>query len=64
MVSPAAVTVSPEVLWLSLPVMVGASLLCLPVMLSGHRIVRWEGLALLGLYVAYTIFLIMNQPRS
>ncbi|HRQ72495.1 MAG TPA: calcium/sodium antiporter [Phycisphaerales bacterium] len=47
--------VSRQVLWFDVPVMLAASLACLPIMLSGARISRAEGAALLcgyGLYVA------------
>ncbi len=60
MFSPSPVTVPDTVLWLDLPVMVIACLACLPVMLTQHRIVRWEGAVFVGLYLGYTTFLILR----
>jgi cation:H+ antiporter len=46
------------VVYRDIPVMIAISILCLPVMMTGRRISRAEGLLFLGLYVAYTIALI------
>ena len=42
-----------------LPVMFGATLACLPVFLTGHRVTRWEGAALLAYYAAYVAWLVL-----
>ncbi len=52
-VSPAPIEVSAAALSLDVPVMVAAALVCLPVCVTGLRIERWEGAAMLGLYAAY-----------
>ncbi|MBD8475894.1 calcium/sodium antiporter [Pseudomonas sp. CFBP 8770] len=51
--APAPLSVSPNALDFDLPVMLGVTLLCLPLFYSGYRVTRIEGLVLLGLYVAY-----------
>jgi cation:H+ antiporter len=38
--------------------MIGTSLLLLPLMRSGARLARWEGVVLVGVYVAYLIVLL------
>ena len=40
-----------------LPVVLGLSLLCVPIIISARRISRAEGLLLLSLYVAYCVWL-------
>jgi len=44
------------------PVMVAASIACLPIMLTGRRISRLEGVFLLSAYVAYVIVLFTLAP--
>jgi cation:H+ antiporter len=45
------------------PVMIAASIACLPICLTGHRISRWEGIVLLGYYGAYVAFLILDAAN-
>ena len=47
-----------------IPFMLIVALLTLPVFYTGYIIARWEGWMFLGLYVAYTIYLILraNDP--
>lgn len=54
------VGVNPELLKFEYPVMVFFALLSLPVMMTGHRVSRWEGVLLLLLYSSFiaAIFLI------
>ncbi|ACZ31070.1 Na+/Ca+ antiporter, CaCA family [Xylanimonas cellulosilytica DSM 15894] len=56
---PAEVYVSQQLIWLDLPLMLGAALLCVPVFLTGRRITRWEGLMFVGAYTAYLTYLIV-----
>jgi cation:H+ antiporter len=42
---------------LDFPVMLAASLICLPILLSGTRISRWEGGILLMYYLLYIVYL-------
>ena len=54
------VGVNPELLKFEYPVMVFFALLSLPVMMTGHRVSRWEGVLLLLLYSSFiaALFLI------
>ena len=54
--------VSRQVLVLDLPVMLFASALCLPIMFSGARISRSEGLILLAGYALYAYALFAWAP--
>jgi cation:H+ antiporter len=51
--------VAPAVLNFDMWVMIAVALACLPVMLSGREIARWEGAVFLGYYVAYVAYLIL-----
>lgn len=53
-----AIPVPAEALAFDLPVMVAVAFVCLPVMWTGARIERWEGILLLAYYVAYLTFLV------
>ncbi|MBU1237505.1 MAG: calcium/sodium antiporter [Gammaproteobacteria bacterium] len=59
-VAPAELTVAPQILGSDLPIMVGVALICLPVFFIGGVISRGEGALLLGLYIAYTAYLILQ----
>jgi cation:H+ antiporter len=59
-VSPAGIAVAPAAMRLDVPVMLAASLACLPIVLTGHRISRLEGALLLGGYAAYVAALILR----
>ena len=50
--------VGPQVLILDAPVMIAVSVACLPVMLSGRRIERWEGAVFALCYGFYSAALI------
>ena len=58
LVSPAGMAVAPQALRVDLPVMIVATVACLPVVASGRRIDRWEGALLLlgyGLYLTHLV---------
>jgi cation:H+ antiporter len=59
-VAPADLTLSPAMLTFDIPVMVAVAVLCLPVFFVGSHISRWDGGLFLGLYAAYTLYLIMQ----
>ena len=61
--SPNGITVAQKALHFDVPVMVGASLACLPIFLRG-RITRWEGGLLFGYYVAYVVFLVLDATDA
>lgn len=52
--------VAASVLSFDLPVMLAATVACLPIFFTGHRISRWEGSLFLAYYVAYVLFLVMK----
>jgi cation:H+ antiporter len=58
-VAPAELAVAPSMLAFDIPVMVAVAVACLPVFFTGNRIARWEGALFLGLYAAYTLYLIL-----
>lgn len=57
-IAPQPLSISPNALAFDLPVMLGVALLCLPLLLSGYRITRTEGVLLLSLYMAYGLHLV------
>lgn len=57
--APVDLAVPPAMLAFDLPIMVAVALACLPIFFTGNRIDRWEGALFLGLYVAYTAYLIL-----
>lgn len=57
-IAPLPLTISPNALAFDLPVMVAVAALCLPLFLAGWRITRAEGIALLGLYLAYGLHVV------
>lgn len=62
--APEGVAVSSAVLRFDIPVMIAASVACLPIFFTGQRIDRWEGALFLGYYVAYTVCLIMSATGN
>ncbi|KGS13595.1 MULTISPECIES: calcium/sodium antiporter [Pseudomonas syringae group] len=58
LVAPVPLTISPNALVFDLPVMLGVSLLCVPLFYSGYRIDRIEGLLLLALYLTYGLHIL------
>lgn len=59
-IGPEGVPVSAPALHFDIPVMVAVAVACLPILLTGHLIARWEGALFLFYYGAYTLFLILN----
>ncbi len=62
-VSAAGIPVSAAAVRVDIPVMIAAAVACLPIFFTGHRISRWEGVLLLGLYIAYTAYLVLSATR-
>jgi cation:H+ antiporter len=63
-VAPSGIAVSPRVLHFDLPVMLVATVACLPIFFTESRISRREGLLFLGGYVAYIAFLIATAQSG
>lgn len=59
LVSPLAISVSPNALAFDFPVMIAVAVACLPIFFSGFRINRWEGGLFLAYYAAYTLYLVL-----
>lgn len=51
--------VDPALIEFDLPVMLAATVACLPIFATGHLIARWEGALFFFFYIAYTTYLIM-----
>lgn len=64
MVTPGGLVVAPQVLAFDMPVMLGATVACLPVFFTGFCIARWEGAVFLGSYAAYLAFLVLLATGS
>lgn len=56
---PAGIPVPPAAIALDIPLMLAAALALVPIAFTGFVIARWEGLVFVGLYVAYTLYLIL-----
>lgn len=54
---PGAIPVQASLIHFELPMLIAASLLCIPIFYTGHKIVRWEGLLFLFFYFAYIFYL-------
>lgn len=58
-VSPGGISVSAQVMWFDLPVMVAVAVAAMPIFITGGVIYRIEGVMLLAYYIAYTTYLVM-----
>jgi cation:H+ antiporter len=58
-VVPAGIPVSPTALQFDIPVMLVATVACLPIFFTGHLIARWEGVLFLGYYVLYLLYIVL-----
>jgi cation:H+ antiporter len=59
LLTPIGIPVSQTALSFDIPVMLAATVACLPIFFTGHLIARWEGVLFLGYYLAYTLYLIL-----
>jgi len=59
LVAPDGLDIPRAILVFDFWVMLAVALICLPIFFSGRIIARWEGVLLLGYYVAYTVYLIL-----
>lgn len=62
-VSPAGIPVTSAALAFDIPVMFAVALICLPIVFTRHKIVRWEGALFLFYYVAYILYLILDAKE-
>lgn len=61
LVAPSGVPIAPAALAFDLPVMFASAAICIPIFLTGRRISRFEGVAMLASYVAYVGWLIAKS---
>ena len=59
-VAPAAVPAPSAAIDFDLPVMIAASVACLPIFFTGLKIERWEGFLFLGYFFAYMTYVLLN----
>jgi len=59
LVAPTGIVVSEAAIGLNMPIMIAVAFLCMPIFFRGYKIQRWEGGLFLGLYVAYTTYLLL-----
>ncbi len=57
------VPVAPAALSFDIPVMIAASVACLPIAFIGKRINRWQGGLFVGYYIAYTLYLMLSATH-
>ncbi|KAF0192206.1 MAG: K+dependent Na+ exchanger related-protein [Gammaproteobacteria bacterium] len=62
-VAPSGIDVSPAAVSFDIPVMIAVAFVCLPIFFTGGVISRWEGALLLGYYLAYTAYLILDTTH-
>lgn len=60
LVSPRALSVLEGAITVDMPVMIAASLACLPLFATGYVLERWEGGVFLGFYGAYLAWLVLD----
>jgi cation:H+ antiporter len=63
-VAPGGLPISDDALRLDMPVMVAVAVACLPVFFNGYLLKRWEGTVFVAYYVAYVVFLVLDQTGS
>lgn len=63
LVAPDGITVAPSVVHFDIPVMIAASVACLPIFFTGYRIDRWEGALFLGYYLCYAAYLVLSATE-
>jgi cation:H+ antiporter len=61
--APEGVRAAPAALRFDIPVMIAASVACLPIFFTGYRIARWEGFLFLAYFAAYTAYLILQTAQ-
>jgi cation:H+ antiporter len=63
-ISPTGVPVAPAAFAVDMPVMIGAALLCFPILFTNRTISRIEGAILLGCYGLYLAYLALSSSNS
>jgi cation:H+ antiporter len=60
-ISPRSLRVLDGAIAVDLPVMIAASLACLPLFATGYVLARWEGMLFLAYYIAYITWLLLDS---
>ena len=63
LVTPAGLPVAPSLVSFDMPVMIVATLACLPIFATGHLIARWEGGLFIAYYAAYVLYLALAASQ-
>ncbi len=63
LVASEGIKVSTAAMRFDIPVMIAASIACLPIFFTDNMIARWEGILFLGYYIAYTLYLILASTH-
>jgi cation:H+ antiporter len=63
LVAPVGLPVTDALISFDFPIMILATVACLPIFFTGYRIARWEGLVFLGYYIAYVTYLVLNATE-
>jgi cation:H+ antiporter len=61
--SPGGLPVQASMIALDFPLMTAAAVACLPLFAPGRMIPRWQGWAFLAVYVAYTVYLVLDATK-
>jgi cation:H+ antiporter len=61
--APDGIKISAAAINVDIPVMIAASLACLPIFITGNIISRWEGILFFFYYLVYTLFLILKSTH-
>lgn len=61
--APGTIPVAPAMIAFDIPVMIAVAIACLPIFFTGKLIARWEGGMFFGLYVGYTLYLILAAQQ-
>jgi cation:H+ antiporter len=62
-VAPGALSVATAMMAFDIPAMLAVAVACLPIFFTGNLIARWEGAVFVGLYVSYTLYLILGAQQ-
>ena len=58
-----SIPVQESLITFDFPVLIGASLLCIPIFYTGHKIIRWEGGLFLLFYLSYLFYLFLSTTE-
>lgn len=62
-VAPSGINISEAALRFDIPVMIAVAVACFPIFFAGYRITRANGVAFLGFYIAYVVYLIFTATK-